>query len=136
MKTTRTPSINQSYKLSNIFPFFHTSVNQNHSPPVLLWVLTLHYISYQQLIQETTYQHTAIPHYILTIFCNKANQHLFEEKESEKEITKHSYQSYHKITRKYSACLAWCSYDYLRDKLLSDFLQCSSQLSTYRHKIE
>ena len=38
----------------------------------------------------------------LTFFCNKANQHLFEEKES---ITKHSYQSYQNIKRKYSACL-------------------------------
>ena len=49
-------------------------------------------------------------------------------------------QSYSQnIKRKYSACLPACSvvclcYDYLRNKLLSDFLQCSSQLSTYWHK--
>ena len=49
----------------------------------------------------------------LSFFCNKANQHLFEEKESEKEITKHSYQSYQNIKRKYSACHAACSVVFL-----------------------
>ena len=132
---------------------------------VLLWVLTLQYWSYQQLIQETprlpwNYPQLSfiltqlpycvcsprgVPHVCPTSrwdqICNCILQSTFVwRKRIRKRNNKAFLQSYSKnIKRKYSDCLPASSvvclcYDNLRNKLLSDFLQCSSQLSTYWHK--
>ena len=73
--------------------------------------------------------------------CNCILQSTFVwRKRIRKRNNKAFLQSYSKnIKRKYSDCLPASSvvclcYDNLRNKLLSDFLQCSSQLSTYWHK--
>ena len=114
-------------------------VYQHHSPHVLLWVLSPQYkLPYCVCAPDEAFPVCVLladEIRFLTFFCNKANQHLFEEKES---ITKHSYQSYQNIKRKYSACLPAYSvvFLWLPQRHTSVRLPAGSpQLPTYRHKI-